>query len=789
MKGKYKIRAALSVTFVALVIYYFCLPNTLFNDPYSTVLEDQKGELLSASIASDGQWRFPEVDSVPKKFAQALIAFEDKRFRSHGGVDLRSLGRAMKQNIQAGEVKSGGSTITMQVIRLSRKGKPRSLFQKAIEIVMATRLEFLYSKDEIIGLYASHAPFGGNVVGLEAACWRYFGRDPQELSWGEATLLAVLPNAPSLIHPGKNRDRLKAKRDKLLDRLQAIGMIDAFTCSLAKDEPIPEAPQPLPRHARHLLARISNEGYAQKKVQSTIQAQLQIRVEQIIHDHHQRLKANQVFNAAAIVVEVSTGNVLAYVGNTEVQERGQYGDAVDVITSPRSTGSILKPFLFAAMLDEGKMLSGTLQPDIPTMINGFAPQNFSLSYDGAVPANRALIRSLNIPAVHMLRNYRYEKFHSLLKNLGMSTLDKPADHYGLSLILGGAEGTLWDVSGMYASMARTLNNFFEHPGRNKYNRNDFHSLRVIAQDLTETNQKDGAPNLEDNSTLSAASIYQTFDVLKEVYRPGEETGWRYFSHSKKIAWKTGTSFGFRDAWAVGVTPGYVVGVWVGNADGEGRPGLTGTEAASPVMFDIFSQLPNTGWFQQPKTEMEQITICSLSGHRNTMLCDKVDTVWVTKAGLQTVLCSYHKKVHLSSNKKFRVHSECESLDKMIDANWFVLPPSQEYYYRQRNASYKAVPPFRSDCQAASPLVAMDLIYPKPNAKIFIPRELDGKLGSALFELAHRNPTTKVYWHLDGNYIGSTQKTHRLPLKAGLGKHKLTLVDENGESLEQLFEIL
>ena len=170
-------------------------------------------------------------------------------------------------------------------------------------------------------------------MGLEAACWRYFGRDPQELSWGEAALLAVLPNAPSLIHPGKNRERLKTKRDNLLDRLQGIGAIDAFTCSLAKDESIPEAPQPLPRYARHLLARISNEGYAQMKVQSTIDAQLQIRIEQIIHDHHQRLKANQVFNGAAIVVEVSTGNVLAYVGNTEVKERGHYGDAVDVITS------------------------------------------------------------------------------------------------------------------------------------------------------------------------------------------------------------------------------------------------------------------------------------------------------------------------------------------------------------------------------------------------------------------------------------------------------------------------
>ncbi len=278
-------------------------------------------------------------------------------------------------------------------------------------------------------------------------------------------------------------------------------------------------------------------------------------------------------------------------GNTGGTRKILMADDVDIIKSRRSTGSILKPFLFAAMLDEGKILQRTLVPDVPTIINGFSPKNFSKEYDGAVPANKALIRSLNIPAVHMLRTYRYEKFHSLLKNMGMNTLDRSPDHYGLSLILGGAEGTLWDITGMYASMARTLNNYWEHPGKNRYNRSDFHPPHYIEpRHESDLNQGGSEGNLEATSWLSAAAIFQTFDALKEVYRPGEESGWRYFSSSKKIAWKTGTSFGFRDAWAVGVTPHYAVGVWVGNADGEGRPGLTGTDAAAPLMFDIFSQL-------------------------------------------------------------------------------------------------------------------------------------------------------------------------------------------------------
>jgi penicillin-binding protein 1C len=779
---------AVAITLMALLFYFFSLPDPLFQDPYSTVLKDNRDNLLSATIAKDGQWRFPQVDSVPSKFAEALITYEDKRFYYHPGVDILSLGRAFKQNIVDGRVISGGSTITMQVIRLSRKGKPRTIFQKLIEIVLATRLELRYSKEEILGLYASHAPFGGNVVGLEAACWRYFGRDPQELSWGEAALLAVLPNAPSLIHPGKNREQLKTKRDWLVDKLVEVGKLDEFTASLAKDEEIPEEPRLLPRHARHLLTRAMKEGHAENVILSTIDKSLQERTEQIIEDHHQRLAANQIHNAAAIVLEVSTGNVLAYVGNTSESNSTHNGAEVDVITARRSTGSILKPFLYAAMLEEGKILPKTLLPDIPTIINGFTPKNFSKEYDGAVPADKALIRSLNIPAVHMLRTYRYEKFHSLLKNVGMTTLNHAPDHYGLALILGGAEGTLWDIAGMYASMARTLNNYWEHPGKNRYDRNDFHlPVYTSITDKEKSESDDGTP--EENSWLSAASIFQTFDALKEVYRPGEESGWRYFSSSKTIAWKTGTSFGFRDGWAVGVTPHYVVGVWVGNADGEGRPGLTGTDAAAPVMFDIFSQLKDDEWFRAPRMEMTSVTVCRQSGFRNSNWCRDVDTVYIHRQGLQSLPCPFHKTIHLTANGRHRVHSECEPIDKIVQANWFVLPPMQEYYYRSKNISYKSLPPFRQDCHRASPLASMDLIYPKANSKIFIPRELNGVSGKVVFELAHSNPSTTVYWHLDGNFVGSTKGSHHLPLSPDHGQHFLTVMDENGESINYTFHVI
>ncbi len=764
-----------------LIGYFLCLPSSLFRDPYSTVLEDYHGELLSAAIASDGQWRFPEMDSIPEKFSEALVTYEDKRFWNHPGIDVLSLGRAMKQNFDAGKVISGGSTIDMQVIRLSRKGKSRTIFEKLIESILATRLELRYTKEEVLTLYASHAPFGGNVVGLEAACWRYFGRDPKELSWAEAAMLAVLPNSPSLIHPGKNRVKLYEKRNRLLEKLKNKNAIDQFTYELAINEPIPEEPHPLPRYARHLLTHAVQDGNAGKKVKTTVKLPLQLRIEQILDDHHQRLKGNQIFNACAIVLDVETGNVLAYVGNVNTDV--EHSRDVDVITAPRSTGSLLKPFLYAAMLDDGKILPKTLLPDVPTVIDGFAPKNFAKEYDGAVAADKALIRSLNVPAVYMLRDYRYERFHELLKNIGMRSLNKPADHYGLSLILGGAEGTLWDITGMYASMARTLDHYSGYATwTNRYDRKDFHQPKYL---IINSQEK----TLEATSWLSAASIYQTFDALKEVYRPGEETGWRYFTSSKKIAWKTGTSFGFRDGWAVGVTSQYAVGVWVGNADGEGRPGLTGTETAAPVMFDIFSQLPGSDWFQQPNREMQKINICAKSGQRVSESCDLTEVVWVGNVGLESSQCSYHKKIHLTTDQKFRVHSECEPVGQMAHTSWFVLPPVQEYYFKPKNISYKVLPPFRGDCQSGSTIAAMDLIYPKPNTRIFIPRRLDGTPGSSVFELAHRNSDTKVYWHLDGQFIGQTQKTHQITLNPRDGMHILTIVDEAGEALERRFEII
>ena len=774
---------------ISVIIFtgaFFLLPVVGFNDPTNTVLENTKGELLSARIAKDGQWRFPDCDSVPYKIGQCILLYEDQYFRSHPGINPVSLLKALKRNINEGKIVSGGSTITMQVIRLSRKGKPRTFTQKFIEIILAVRMEFSLTKNEIFQLYASHAPFGGNVVGIDAASWRYFGRPANKLSWGEAATLAVLPNAPSLIYPGKNHDILLEKRNRLLNKLKDKGVIDQTSCSLAKSEPLPDRPVALPQITPHLLARAEKDGFGGKRCITSIDRELQERLISLVQRHYLHLSQNEIHNAAVLVLNIPEKKVIAYVGNSQAigEETGSH---VDIITSSRSSGSILKPLLYTFMLDEGDILPNSLVADIPTHISGYAPLNFDRSYTGAVPTGKALVRSLNVPAVRMLQEYGLEKFHSKLQALEFSSIDNKPGHYGLTLILGGAEVTLWDLCRVYMGMANSLNNIQKYSY--KYDPDEFTDpVYIIENKSFKSKKKHNKKKLLKNGIMSAASIWQCFETLTELERPTQEGLWEQFPSSKKIAWKTGTSFGFRDAWAIGLNPEYLVGVWVGNADGEGRPGLTGLNVAAPLMFDAFSMLNTSDWFIQPYDEMLELDICAKSGFRAGPDCDDIISQMVPEACTKMEACPYHRIVHLDRQQQFRVHSDCYEVDEMVNTSWFVLPPVMEWYYKKRNPHYRPLPRFSLECREGDEH-PMEMIYPKETRQVFIPRNLDGKLSRVVFDVAHSKPGVCIYWHLDDQYLGETRAIHQMEFIAREGWHILTLVDTDGNILEKQFEII
>jgi len=775
----------LAILALSCLFYYLCLPKPLFQDPLSTILIDEEDHLMGAKIATDGQWRFPPIAALPDKFTSAITTYEDRRFFQHFGVDPRSIARATYQNIRQGKVVSGASTISMQVIRLSRKGQPRTFGEKIIEFFLATRLEWRFSKKEILKLYATYAPFGGNVVGLETASWRYYGKQPHLLTWAEAATLAVLPNSPALIHPGRNRTALLKKRNLLLDKLLEVGQLDELSWELAKEETLPNQPLPLPRLAPHLLERLvqekANANQPASKISTTLNRRLQQAVTQILDKHHDLLKGNDIHNAAALLLDVEQNRVLAYVGN--IEKAGHlHGAQVDIIQAPRSTGSILKPFLYAGLLQKGSMLPNSLLPDLPTHMNGYHPKNFHETYDGVVPAKQALIRSLNIPFIRMLQEYGLEQFHFLLKQLGLSTINRPANYYGLPLIVGGAEGSLWDITNAYAAMARTLNHFSDHSGM--YDAADFQQANYVFKKPTKKVLEQQAP------VLAAASIYHTFEAMQQVERPTSEGSWEQFSSDQSIAWKTGTSIGFRDAWAIGVTPKYAIGVWVGNGDGEGRSGLTGIKTAAPILFDLLDLLPTTKWFSPPYDEMTTITTCSKSGYRALPICP-VDSIAGPLSGLRVPACPYHKMIHLDSSQQWQVNSRCSQPFDMVHTSWFVLPPGEAHYYRFRSPSYEVVPPFKVGCQEVQlvEVPPMQLIYPTDSKKIFVPIDITGAPSRTVFKAAHQYPSSIIYWHLDNTYLGSTQTFHQLALKPPPGKHLLTLVDENGFQIEQSFEVV
>jgi penicillin-binding protein 1C len=766
-----------AIVFLILVVYYFSLPRKLFDEPYATVIESHEGELLGAKIARDGQWRFPAQDSVPDKFKKCVVYFEDRHFYQHPGFNPIAMAYAVKQNNAAGKIVRGGSTLTQQVIRLARKNQKRTYFEKIIEIILATRLEWRCSKQEILGLYAAHAPYGGNVVGLEMASWRYFGVQSHQLSWAESATLAVLPNAPSLIYPGKNQRKLMDKRNRLLLKLHREKVIDKQTYELAIAEPLPQKPYDLPQIAPHLLEKVARK-YEGQRIKTTINVALQNRVNQLAKYYYSQYKQNEVHNLAILIVDIQNRNIISYVGNAPTDKDHQKD--VDIIQAPRSTGSILKPLLYAAMLDEGELLPNTLVADIPTQISGYKPENFNLTFDGAVPAHRALARSLNIPAVLMLQDFGVDKFYEELQKFKLRDISKQPDHYGLSLILGGAESNLWDLCRTYAGMSSTIDYFAANQA--KYRTKEFAELNYVDGFKNDF----GKPSFN-KTILGAGAIYLTYNAMEEVNRPEGDEAWKFYDSSLKIAWKTGTSFGNRDAWAIGTNSRYVVGIWVGNATGEGRPELTGVSSAAPILFDAFNLLPRKRWFAEPLNDLEEVEVCAQSGYLAKDDCPKIKQ-FVPIKGKTTRVCPYHKTVHLDQSQKFRVDSNCENVANIVTKSWFVLPPVMEWYYKSQHIEYRSLPPFRADCNGIG-AGTMDFIYPKANTKIYLTKDFNSQVQPVVLKVAHPQREMALYWYIDNVYLGTTKTFHELVISPNSGFHYVTVVDEDGNEIRRKIEIV
>lgn len=744
---------------VALFLLFLCIPVPRFEVPYASVVMSEDGQFLGAKVADDGQWRFPPSNHYSEKYVRCLLEFEDREFFLHPGIDPLALGKAFVTNLKAGEVKRGGSTITMQVARLSRGNRPRTYKEKIIEMILSLRLELRYSKREILDLYAANAPFGGNVVGVDAAAWRYFNTTPDQLTLAEAATLAVLPNAPSLVHLSRNRSQLKEKRDALIQKMSDQEaylprryrklFITKDDCELAVLEQIPSKTFEMPNSFYHFVME-TIKSHKGKSVHTSIDYQLQQYVVQILNRHYEINSANNIENSAVYILDYRTNEVVAYVGNNN-----QAKDAamVDMVKAQRSTGSILKPFLFAAMLDEGLLLPNMVLPDVPVNIAGYTPKNYSGDYWGAVTAHDALTNSLNTPFVYLLRKYSFQKFYSLLRKMKFSGINREADFYGLSIILGGAETSLFDIVNAYGNMARKL---------------------AFSNDTLSATK---AP-------FSADAVGLTFNVMQDLNRPYEQLNWRFFNSSQRIAWKTGTSFGFRDAWAVGVTDRYVVGVWCGNANGEGRPGLTGINVAAPIMFEVFSKIRDSYTYPEATEHAVEVEVCAESGYPKSMYCPKVVKQLMPDVEIKTGVCPYHKKVFLDKTGQYQVYPSCYDVDKDKYEIYYVLPPVMEWFYKRHTPLYRPLPPTLQGCRNANDDEVMSFIYPESSVSFSIPIGIKGDRQKIIFEIAHRNAQKTVFWTLDDVCLGETKMRHQMAIDVEKGVHNLRCVDEDGNELNR-----
>ncbi|MDY0281066.1 MAG: penicillin-binding protein 1C [Salinivirgaceae bacterium] len=772
----YGIVAILTILFVG---WFMSIPKYEFNAMWSSVLYDNQGNMIAAELSADDQFRFKPGNSVPEKLKICIITFEDQRFQNHMGVDFRAMGRAVIQNAKAKKIVRGASTLSMQVIRMMRNNQERSFANKFSEILQAIHLDLKLEKDSILTLWATHAPFGGNVVGYEAAAWRYFGRSSDNLSWAEAAMLAVLPNAPALILPGRNTNILKQKRDLLLKKLVEKSIIDVQTAELAIEEPIPTSVIPIPSLGRYLLQ--SHEklfGFAPtQKTKSTINSNLQESTVKIAQQYARIYKQSKIEHIAILVLETKTGNVLSYVGNVGIKESENHW--VDIIPALRSPGSTLKPVLFGSMIGKGELTSQMLIRDVPMNIDGYMPRNFNGKWNGILHADEALCRSVNVPFVNLLQQHGIVQFNETLKKLGITSLTKDPSHYGLSIILGGAETSLWETTGMYASMGRVLLNYGINSGN--FQPSDIHPPQIYIDQKHPISRNNTYP-------ITPSGIWATFEALQKPERPDIERGWQYFTTSRKVAWKTGTSFGFRDAWAIGLDPEYTVGVWVGNANGTSASGLVGILKAAPILFEVFNLLPQSqSWFLPPHDDLRFRPICRESGYPPNEHCPNIDTVLTSDVELKTGLCPFHRSMQLTSDGKYRTAPDCNN--NYIDTVWFAFPPIIEHYYRKINPRHTPIPQPDPTCFAIQKVKSLQIIYPYPNSEIYIPIEIDGSQGRIILEAAHSKIDALLFWHLDGEFIQTTTRDHKVSLFLDYGTHNLLITDEDGNITEINFKII
>lgn len=728
---------------------------------YSQLVTADDGTVLSAYLNNEDKWRlYTELEEITPELSKAIVYKEDKYFYRHFGVNPFAMARAAFKNITKAKRTSGASTITMQVARMLHPVK-RTYGNKIIEIFRAFQLELKYSKKEILQLYLNLVPYGGNIEGVKSATLIYLGKMPNHLSLGEITALSIIPNRPVSLALGNNNAAIEKERNKWLLRFKKEGLFDEKTINDAFAEPFDARRRPAPAYAPHLCRRLKDASPGQPIIKSLIKFNRQLEVQNLTANYINRLTTLGIHNAAVVVIDNTTRNVISYVGSADFSNILD-GGQVDGVQAIRSPGSALKPFLYAKAFERGVATPKTMINDVPLNIAGYEPENYDELFHGRISLQQALALSLNIPAVKLLDEVGVDYFVKELSKGGFSTVKKQQKGLGLSLILGGCGVTLEEMATMYAALA---------------NYGKFSPLNYVRGDTAKLSAQ----------VISPEAAYMVTNILTMITRPDLPNNFHSSPHLPKIAWKTGTSYGRRDAWSIGYNRSYTVGVWVGNFSGTGVPELSGAEIATPLLFEIFNQLDYNAakhWFSPP-TKIDLRLVCSRTGDIPSEYCTDLVEDYYIQGISRSIACNHKKWVAVNPDSSISYCTNCVPSDGYIRKMYDNMEPELVSYYEQNKISYPKIPRHNPACLRVFKDNAPQITSPADGTEYLLEKGDEQKVMLS----AHTTTDVKfIYWYIDDKLYKKTEARQPVFFTPHEGKIKISCADDKGRNTDVYIKV-
>ncbi len=743
-----------SIRALVAIIFLFVLLDALFPlpklKPFSKEIHASDGTLLSAFLTQDDKWRLQtNLDEVSPELIHAIIEKEDSWFYWHPGINPVAVVRAFFDNVTTGERRSGASTITMQVARLLEP-KDRTYLNKFFEMFRAFQLEIKYSKKQILEIYLSLLPLGGNVEGVKSASYIYFNRPPKQLSLSQAITLTVIPNDPNSLRPDKNNGELKDARDYWIKNFIDEKVFPKIDLDDALDEPVQHNRYAMPFLAPHFSNFINNR-FAGDVIETNLDLKIQKTAENLLWNHVNRVRYKGISNGAVIIVDNKTHSVVGYCGSADFYDTETSGQ-VDGTIAIRSPGSTLKPALYAFAFDKGILTPGTMLHDIPTDFNGYSPENYDLKCYGNVSVSFALVNSLNIPAVSLLQRIGKNEFVNLLENVGFSEIQNQKNQLGLSMILGGCGTTLQQLVKLFSGFA---------------NEGEVVSIKILKDEDDSKSEK----------IFSKESSYLIAEILSSNFR-SEMFSLTDYSRLPKFAWKTGTSYGKRDAWSIGFNPDYTIGVWMGNFDGEGSPHLSGLESAAPLLFDLFDAVDENSkgeWFEKPDKVIER-GVCSESGMLPTRYCTNIVKDYAIEGKTNNSVCTIHQPVYVSLDDKIQYCPECLPKDHYKKVIYPVYDPELTIWFWNQHKNFPHPPEHNPECTAKFTNVGPKIISPTEDYEYLVEKNSGQEI---LLQAASDSKVSEQYWYVNNQYYTKCKPGDRVFLKPEKGDLKITCLDDKG----------